>query len=544
MNYLQLIKRKKRTKYKPIYWTVTQYCIFCFCLFLGTFYGCQSSDSYNNGSASSTDWITPTARAATSEQAIASSSRRLADAIQTFNNDPTVKHTSWGFYAKSIATGKVLAAYNENKSLTPASTLKALTTATALAVLGEDFTFQTQLAYDGTIDKTGTLQGNLYIIGGGDPTLASNRKRAATQDYQTTLSTWVEAIQKAGIQSVNGRVIGDEQFFTESAGGRKWLWEDVGNYYGAEATGLNFHENFYSLIFKSGRTGWATTILGTEPEVPNLSFVNQVRGGKTGSGDGAYIFGGPYIESCYVSGTISPHKSKFYVRGAVPDPALLAADALSKKLLEKGIHITTEPTTVRRLKLAKQYQDNKRKTLMTNYSPPLSKIVYWTNKKSINLFAESLLKMMGKKKYGKGDREHGLRVVKDYWVAQGLDLDGLIMEDGSGLSPTNAITPKQLTQALHKFTRHKTYNAFYNSLAVAGEPADDGMLKSFMRNTSAAKKIRAKSGFISHVRAYTGYAQDKAGKPIAFTFMVNNYTCSNGTMKKKIQNLLKTLAEI
>lgn len=471
---------------------------------------------------------------------------KVKRAIQTFENDPVLSNVSWGFCAKSVYKKEVIATHNANRSLIPASTLKVITTATALTILGENFTFKTRLAHDGFIDGEGVLHGNLYITGGGDPTLglSIDRKNLAPS-YKELLNKWVNIIKQKGIREISGYVIGDATFFEEATTPQRWLWEDIGNYYGAGPSALSFNENFYEIAFSSGKAkGQKTTIKYTIPNVPELTLLNRVTTGPKGSGDRAYIYGAPYNEVNYIRGTIPPNKKAFTIKGAVPDPAFFCSNLVYEALKKNGISTKKGATTVRKLKIAQKYRAIKRNNFHVESSPPLKDIVYWTNKKSINLYAENLLKMIGKQQYGVGSVYSGLRGVKDFWKARGVDLKGFFMYDGSGLSPTNAITPTQFVDILSSFTSEPEYYALYKSLPIAGNSKDDSFLKTFMSGTAAANNMRVKSGTIANTRAFTGYVYTKSKDLVAFSIIVNQYTCSSWVLRQKIQQVLRTLATI
>ncbi|OWY20737.1 D-alanyl-D-alanine carboxypeptidase/D-alanyl-D-alanine-endopeptidase [Sphingobacteriales bacterium UPWRP_1] len=467
----------------------------------------------------------------------------VLNAITRFDNDPDLQTATWGYYVKDVKSGEVIATYNAHKTLSPASTLKVVTTAAALSVLGGNYTFTTKLEYDGIIDAKGVLKGNLYITGGGDPTLATNRSDMATA-YERILEQWVAAVQKKGIKNIEGQVIGDASFFPDDMLPRQWVWEDIGNYYGAGVSGLNFHENRYDLIFSSGKTGTAAKLIKLIPEVPNLQLINEVTAGAAGTGDEAFLYGAPYNPVFYIRGTIPPNQSSFIVRGAAPEPALFAAFSLQNALKNAGITISSQPVTVRQLQLAGNIPASQRFTLLNTQSPPLSKIVYWTNKRSVNLFAETILRAMGKQQYGQGTIENGIKAIKQYWQSRGIDLTGLIIHDGSGLSPANSITARQLADMLASYAANANFDEFYQSLPQAGMANDDGFLKSFLNGTAAAGKIRAKSGYIKNCRAFTGYALTKSKQLVAFAVLVNRYTCTNSQMNNKIEQLLLPLVQL
>ncbi len=465
------------------------------------------------------------------------------EALQKFQNDPELQNASWGFYAKSVKTGKIIAQYNAQKSLTPASALKVITTATALEVLGKNHTFKTVLEYDGQIDGSGTLKGNVYIRGGGDPTLGAPRDGLG-KSYSEILQQWGSAIRKAGIKNIEGYVVGDARFFEEESVPPLWLWEDLGNYYGAGASGLSFHENQYFAYFNSeSKQGSHTQLTKITPSVPHFQMVNRVTAGAKGSGDNAYIFAAPYSNVAYVRGTIPPARQGFRIKGSIANPALFCAYQLEQELDKMGIKTAKDYATVRSLEREGKYVPRKRTHLNSIASPPLSKIVYWTNKKSINLYAEHLLKALGKHRFGKGTRENGVLLVKEYLKTCNVDTHGLFMEDGSGLSPMNGVTAQQFVDLLYAYRTEKNYASLFESLSIAGNSGDVGGLKSFLRGTKAANKVYAKSGYIERVRAYAGYVRAASGDEIAFALMVNNYACSNSEMKRKMGVLVAGLVD-
>ncbi len=465
----------------------------------------------------------------------------INQSLQKFQNDPDLQNASWGFYAKSVKTGKVVAQYNARKSLTPASALKVITTATALEILGKDFKFETVLEYDGQIDASGTLKGNVYIRGGGDPTLGAPRDGLG-KDYEAILQQWVTAIRKAGIKKIEGYVVGDARIFEEESVPPMWLWEDMGNYYGAGSSGLTFHENQYFAYFNSeSKTGSETKLTKIIPSVPNFKMVNRVTAGAKGTGDNAYIFAAPYSNVAYVRGTIPPARQGFRIKGSIANPALFCAFQLQQELEKVGVEAQKDYSTIRILQDEGKYVPRKKTFLDKVISPPLSKIVYWTNKKSINLYAEHLLKMLGKHRFGKGTRENGVRLVEEYLKTCNVDTKGFFMEDGSGLSPMNGVTAEQFGDLLYVYRNETHYPTLFESLSIAGNVSDVGGLKSFLKGTSAANKVFAKSGYIQRVRAYTGYVNTASGDQIAFALMVNNYTCSNSEMRRKMGELIAEL---
>ena len=466
---------------------------------------------------------------------------QLQTAIHELDRDPEMRAASWSMCVMDTRTGEVLLGHKMHKSLATASTMKVVTTATALAILGENYRFNTVLEYEGTLSPQGMLNGNLFIRGSGDPSLASHRLDDELQ-LDPLMANWAKMIKEAGITAINGQVIGDASYFDTQLTPEKWPWEDMGNYYGAGASGLNIHENFYKLDFRPGKTvGASTSILRTEPFMKNMKFINEVTTGSSRSGDNAYIFGAPYSTIRYVRGTIPGGRNLFTIKGSMPDPALFAARRLAEELRRCEVRIARAPTTLEREKAAQRPHTSSRTAIYSHYSLPLRAIVKETNQHSINLYAEALLKRIALKQGKKGTTAEGIESVLSYWKQQGVDTKGMLLRDGSGLSPNNVLSAYQLTRILYKAHQAPYREALVESLPIAGK---QGSMKSIGRGTRAENNLRAKSGYISAVRAYTGYVKSKNGKWLAFTLIANNYTSSAGSMRRKMAKLMVLLAEL
>lgn len=462
----------------------------------------------------------------------------LLKEVENLKKDPALKHASWSIYVVSSKTDSVLADYNSQVSLIPASTMKIITTGAALGMLGSDYVFKTQLQYDGTLDTlSGILKGNVYIVGGGDPSLES-MYFADKNDSLPVVEKWALALKAKGIKKINGAIIGDADIFEDNAIPPQWIWADIGNYFGAAASGLTYRDNKYTVNFKSGTFGTKTAITNIQPAVEGLQFINNVYAG--GSGDSAYIFGAPYTFYRKAEGTIPPNKKKYEVEGAVPDAALYCAKAFENALKKAGVSITEPANTAKKLKETNNYTITNRKNIHTHYSPPLDKIVYWTNMKSVNLYAEHLLKFISYKKTGLGTEVKGIELVTAYWKDRGVDISGFTMTDGCGLSRANVITTKTEVQILLKMIRDKNFDTFYNSFPIAGKP---GSLGNMGDGSFAENNLRAKSGYITGVRGYAGYVKNRKGELLCFSVLANNYECTAIEMKKKLERLLIAVAE-
>ncbi|MCB0637226.1 MAG: D-alanyl-D-alanine carboxypeptidase/D-alanyl-D-alanine-endopeptidase, partial [Lewinella sp.] len=448
-------------------------------------------------------------------------------------------HTSCSVQVVDVATGQVLAGFDAERSTIPASNLKLLTTASALAILGPDFRFATELAYTGYLDAQGVLQGDLILRGSGDPTLGSP-EMPGTPGLEDLLEQWRLAVQRAGIRQVTGRLITDESAFATASTGTHWQWLDLGNYYGCGAFGLNLHDNLYFLHFQqAGRLGATPPVLGVTPAVPGLRFYNEVTSAEQGSGDNTYIYGSPYNYTRYLRGTLPVGSGRFTIKGAIPDPPLFAAQQLAGALESVGILCGRPPTTTR---LLNEPLRPDQVVLHTHHSPPLAEIVTQTNFESVNMYAEALLRAIGRAQAGEGSAEAGLAALRDYWTGRGLSWSGVQLYDGSGMAPRNVLTAAFLTSLLRTvYQDEHLREPFWNSLPLAGRT---GTLENAMRNTAAAGRLRAKTGSLEQVRAYSGYVPRPDGAVWAFSVMVNNYGEDDGrAIRAHIYRLLERLCQ-
>ena len=445
--------------------------------------------------------------------------------VAKIHREAALRHGPIGFAILPVVDSNpsALRGYHEDLALLPASTLKVVTTATALELLGSEFAFETTLQHTGAIDEMGTLKGDLVLKGGGDPTLGS-------KDIARTHALWSNALKEAGIKKIEGQVIGDDLLFGTQMRADSWQWNDLGNYYAAGASGLNFHRNQFYCRFHTGKVGTQARLAGTDPRLHKVTFVNEMKVGQPGTGDQGYVYGAPFSNLLYLRGTLPPEQNNFTIRGSLPDPAYFCARSLSLYLVKNKIEISGEANTARRLAIDKK-AIGKVHDLMVQKSAPLSKLIATTNYRSDNLHAECLHRILGVKKGMSGSTPEASKVIAKYWKSRGLDLNGFHMADGCGLSRMNTITARQLTLILYHTAQSKSFETFYKSLPVAGR---SGTLRHIGRGSACEGRVNAKSGSIERVKTYCGYLDAKSGKRYAFTILVNNYTGSVSQVKDRI----------
>ena len=457
--------------------------------------------------------------------------------LERWKEDVIFRNAGISVYVYDLNRHSAVAYESPRLSLVPASTMKVVTTASALEILGSGYRFKTRIQYTGEIDSNGVLNGNIYIKGGGDPSLGSGYYKSYNADY---LEKWVKAVKDAGIKSINGQIIADASIFGENTIPAHWSWGDIGNYYGAPACGLTIHDNKTVLQFRSGpNAGDSTWVDCMVPYVPEMRVYNKVRAANTKS-DNAYIYGGLYDPVRIAEGTIPKGEEVFEVKASIPDPPYLAALELESALNEAGVEAKYACSTVRRLRFMNAYRDTlERQTLHTLNGASVGNLCYWTNHVSVNLFAEHLLKGVGVRKAGDGSTYSSTRAIQKYWSGRGVDMTGFYMTDGSGLSRGNAISARHLVFILKHMSGSKYADTFKKSLSVAGK---SGTLRRIGRGTKAANNLMGKSGSMTRVRSYCGYVTSASGRQLAFAIIVNNYNGTSSQIRDRLNKLMVAMA--
>ncbi len=435
---------------------------------------------------------------------------KLSVAINSLLADEQFKHSIISMLVVDAATGKKIFDKNSEVGLAPASCQKIITSASAFEILGSDYRYKTGIGYLG--DKKNGIAG-LYFIGRGDPSLGSFRY-SSTRDtvFMQRLKT---ALGVAGISSFNGETvfIDSSNILQTIPGG--WVWEDIGNYYGAGCAAINWRENQYDIILSPGaREDDPATIKSISPAYTKLTFNNLCKTGPLKSGDNAYIYFGLNKSDNAIHGTIPLGENNFSISGAVPDPQRFFYNALYDFLNKSGL--TGIPNGIPVAEKSKQTY------LYTYTSPTLDSLNYWFLKKSINLYGEAFVKTIAAEKTKTGSTDAGITFIRDFWSKKGVEKSSLKMIDGSGLSPANRLTTTALVKVLQYAKKQSWFSSFYNAL-----PEMNG--------------IKMKDGYIGGVRSYAGYLRSVTGYEYSFAFIVNNFDGNAGTAREKMWKVLDLL---
>lgn len=449
--------------------------------------------------------------------------QQLLRQVEAFQASPAVRYGTVALSVRRVRDGEEFIGYNARMSLPSASTLKLITTATALAVLGPNYTYTTNLEYDGAI-KDSVLTGNLYIRGTGDPSLGSWRF-PAYYDLPALLKSWSNEVRTAGIRKIQGMVVGDASLYDDLTTPGTWPFGDLGNYYGASLSALNINENLYRVFFRPGKSvGAPTSVLRTDPLLPYLIFRNTVTTDAANTGDQVNIYGAPFSTQQWLTGKVPMGEpaNEFSVKGSLPDPAFFTAFALHNQLIQDTILISGQPMSEGG-GLPKTVVSGGKRTLLNQHkSPLLTELIQQTNYQSINLYAEALLRTTALA-LAKSVRSTNASVdaLTAYWKNKGVTMDGFRIRDGSGLSTVGALTADNMTGILSSMGRENVFPLFYETIPVVGQT---GTVRSLARGTAAAGNIRAKSGSIEGVRAYAGYFTAADGERMSFCVLVNKFT--------------------
>ena len=455
-------------------------------------------------------------------------SQKLQQAYQQFSSDSQLKHALTSLYVINAKTGEVVFDKNSQVGLAPASTQKIITAATAFELLGKDYRYKTTLCYDGKIEN-GVLKGNLYIVGSGDPTLGSWRYQNTSENE--VLDEFGEAILTRKIKSIDGFIIPISQNWETQTTPNGWIWQDIGNYYGAGASAINWRENQFDVqLESSNKIGTAVSITGTTPELFDVNLISELRSAREKSGDNAYIYLPPHSTAGIIRGTIPINERSFQISGSIPNPPKQFIYSLLKELSVKvpGSSFTLQSIEDIAKAQSPSFDSNENVnlknlvSLRNHYSPTLDSIIYWFLQKSINLYGEALLKTFAYEKKGFGATDTGVVIVKDYWKRKGLDENELNIYDGSGLSPLNRVTTHVQVEILKYAKQQSWFPYFYNAL-----PEYNNM--------------KMKSGSISDVRSFCGYHTSGGGIQYIFSFIVNNYNGPSSDVVKKMYGVLDNL---
>ena len=448
----------------------------------------------------------------------------LRVAIDSMVGAPEFRNAHWGIVIVDPAKGDTLYSHNAGKLFLPASNQKILTGSTAIAQLGPDYRYHTTFLGRGTV-RGGTLDGDLVVVGRGDPTVSDHMRG----DAMLPLRAVADSLAARGIRRVAGRIVRGGDAFPDSPLGFGWAWDDLPAGYSAGVDELLFNEGFTRVQLRGGAQAGASVAATTAPLRSYPALRVEATTALPASGGGATShepdanWGAPLspagalaASAVVVTGEVPPGDTTT-VTASYPDPAGAYLYALAEALAARGI-------TGARVDAAARVPAESLATLTTLAtleSPPLRDIMPALEKPSQNQIAEALLKTLGLEKTGVGSADSGRRVVEAQLAQWGVQPDGFVVRDGSGLSRHDYVSPETLVHVLDAMRKHPAFSVFYDALPVAGV---DGTIASRMRGTPAQGNVHAKTGYVDRARSLSGYVTTADGRMLIFSALCNNWT--------------------
>ena len=479
---------------------------------------------------------------ASAQSTLAGKAAQLQAAVEGITADPALSEAVMSICARS-GDGRTLVDIDGDNMVMPASNMKLISTGAALHALGSDYRFKTGLGHDGKI-VDGVLKGNLYIIGGGDPTLGSKDSIATSLDR--TFAQWEKIVRDAGIRRIEGMIIGDGRYFEGMPEHPSWLWSDIGTYYGAGATGLMFYENMQSFTASPGqKVGAPVNIAPSYPETPWMEFRYNCATGDKGTGDQLYMYASDLAPIAEIRGTFGVDRARKRVDCSNKFPEYTCASYFADYLKGRGIP-SEGPADFRLCTDISGTPAANLTMLGSTSSPSLKRIAFETNHASNNLYAETLFRSIGKAKTGSACYDSSYVALND--VLKELEINvskGVQIVDGSGLSRQNYVSADFICGFLAAMMGSPCFEDYVSSLP---SPGSHGTLAYNMQNIPAETKarIKVKSGSMNGVRCYSGYIIPTEGckeDTIIFSIMVNNCTAPTWKIRPLLDKIMTALAE-
>ena len=457
---------------------------------------------------------------------------------------PETNRGYWGILVEDADTGEVLYSLNADRYFVPASNAKLFTTALALATLGPDYTFHTTIETRSAVNADGLLQGDLVLVGRGDPNLSNRifpfgKKTERDGPPEKILATLADVVVARGVKKITGDIIGDDSYFAGGAYPSGWAIDDMLWNYGVPVSALEINDGTLFIELTPGDTPDSPTTFTAAPWAGIYQIQNLVTTGPKGEPQKLSVSREPGSTEIILSGSMPVGVPPHSLGVAIDRPAEYAA-ALLKNLLEaRGVSIngrararhTGDPGAEYELSQTPDRHDivsqivvggsaAEPTVLAEHVSPPLSDALRVMAKISQNLHAEMLLRVAAVDKTGDASVDAALQFEQDFRIGIGLQENDVVMTDASGLSRRDLVTPQSEVTLLRWVTEQPWAETFRSLLPVAGE---DGTLMDRMQNTPAAGHVWAKSGSLTHVNSLAGYATSSRGEHLVFSFIGNNH---------------------
>ncbi len=455
----------------------------------------------------------------------------LSERVEAVVSKGKVARARVGVFVAATGSGRVIYARNAAESYILASNQKLITAAVTLKALGPSYRFTTTIYGTGTIEE-GRLQGDLLVRGGGDPTLGG---RYDDESAESILNGWAQALRKRGISRITGDVIADDGFFNAERRRPSWSDYPAWNWYYAPSAALSLNDSCVDVTVQPTTAGRPAAVSAAPKGAP-VEFVNAC---KTHSRRQSVWFdraeGSNVIK---VGGLIRAGSDGYTHAVGIPDPPLLTVSALRAALEEAGVRVEGRVRVMDRDEYVYLTEEDVLLTRRTEIMPVLRQMV----KRSHNHYAEQVIRTVGAEVSGVGSWQAGLTRAGGMLVAMGMDADEFALDDGSGLSRGNRMSPALLASMLVILDGSDVGPEFESLLAVSGK---DGTLRGRLTQAPYGGNVRAKSGYLDGVGALSGYAVCRSGVRVAFSILVNDSENPAGSfsMRKLTDSICKAIVD-
>ena len=471
----------------------------------------------------------PSRPAAASPDRVAALQQHVAELLAS----PDVSAGTWGVDVRSLQTHDTLVSTNAHRLLLPASTMKTITLAAAGDQLGWDFTYETVAVPTGSISD-GVLSGDLVVIGSGDPSLDDWDGNATT-----VFRSWAVRLRELGVHTITGRIVGDDRIFSGDGLGAGWMWDDLAFSYSAPASGLQFNEGAAQVIVTPGAAIGDAATLSLAPRYADVALHGAVRTGPAGAATSISMQQSARSAAIGFTGTIALDAGRQVRTIAVPNPTQYFVSAVREGLVANGVEVRGPAVDVD--ELTGSVSPNTGAAMLSHRSPTLSSLGDTLMKLSQNMYAETLLRTMGRQRSGVGTADAGRAVVRDVLTSWGIPASEVLIADGSGLSRYNLVTADAMVGVLaHVYDDPRLRQPYLDTLPVAGRA---GTLSARMKGTAADGNVQAKTGSFSNARAVAGFVRTADGEPLAFSIIANNYGAPADTIDRVTDAIIVSLAE-
>lgn len=451
--------------------------------------------------------------------------------LQNIISQNSADNAFWSVTVRDTS-GTIIQSLNSNKLVRPASNLKLLTAATVLNELGADFTYKTYM-YGVGRQEGNVWYGDIIFRGVGDPSISG---RFFNDDRFHVLEEFYTALKERGIERIAGNIIGNDSYFNEKPYPDGWSWDDLSFYYAVPINALSFNNNTVDL------TVYANGGIGETPEIEwfpfDTDYVNFVNEQNITPSNAEYD---EYYERVLGTNTIILRSNlpKGYIEKealSVQNPPLFFVDTFKKYLEGGGIEVEGHLLIDSQVH---NWNAPRYKTLEVHQSPPLKELLKQLNKESDNFYAEMLLKTAAAERYHtQGATDLGVALMKEFARSRGLNTSEMEMSDGSGMSARTLLTTRDISKLLVEMQKHKGFYAFKQSLSESGV---DGSLEYRFRRSPLAGRVMAKTGYVSGVRALSGYLQTNSNKTVIFSIITNHYTSSTSYIDSLHESILEKI---